>query len=158
MAGAVWGLKAIPGAGEEKGVPVTVAAPSEAVLVPGISSRDPPDFCNASPVPDTPLGAAAFSRVDVFRIASSTGLLTDSVAAWMGSTGGGGAGDVGSSGAGAGVAGLVCLTGLFSASLSAPQMSVSAPGSAVVIAATSRGCLCALRPMHGTHETDVQDW
>ncbi len=112
------GMEALPGVGVESVVPISAAALPEAVLVPGPSSRDLSSFCTAPSGPDTPLGAAAFSRVDVFRMASSMGLLTDSVADWMGSTGGGAAGEVGSSVAGAGVAGLACLTGLFSASFS----------------------------------------
>ena len=120
------------------GVGLGIAAPaSAAAWLPDVafapSSREFPNFCAASSAGTVLAGAAVFSKVDVLRIASSTGLLTDSavVGAGVGGGVGGAGGKVGCGEAGADVAGLAGFTGLFSASFSTPQRSVSALGSAV---------------------------
>ncbi len=101
------------------------------------STKELPSFPAASLAAGALVWAGMFSNVDVLRMASSTGLLTDSAVAAAGAAGGGGGGKVGSGWAGTGVAlaGTACFAGLFNASFSTPHKSVSALGSAVVTAA-----------------------
>ena len=130
-------IVAIPGAG------LGIAAPaSAAAWLPDVdlvaSTKEFPKFSAASPAAPPLVGAAVFSKVDVLRMASSIGLLTDSAVVGAGVAvgvgGAGGAVGTGCEEAGADVAGLAGFTGVFSASFNTPQRSVSALGSAVVTA------------------------